>query len=412
MTGVANGSTPAGYEAAVEVTRLLFVDDDERTLSGYRRMLRPYRSDWEMTFVESAAAALHEIASATFDVVISDVQMPGMDGVELLETIADHHPEVIRIILSGRTGEETTRRATGVAHQYLAKPCSAEQLRDTVQRSAGIRATLSRPDLVRAVAATKTLPSAPTLYHDLTAELRSADPSLGRVSGIVRRDPGMSAKLLQMVNSAFFGLRRRVTDVHQAVTLLGTDTIAALALSVHVFATANIPATLRTHFDAMWNRALTVATTSKELMTHADIDPRVADEAFLGGLLHDCGKLVLITNFADEYRAMLEAGGDWQSEAARFGADHAAIGAHLLSLWGLPDTIVEAVAFHHRPMESPSSTFSPLTAVHAAVALEDRPERAAQPAWDVAYLDAAGQLGSLAAWVEIADDLTYERAYP
>jgi CheY-like chemotaxis protein len=240
MTGVATRSAPAGHEAAVEVSRVLFVDDDERTLSGYRRMLRPYRGDWEMTFVDSAAAPLTAISTGAFDVVVSDVDMPRMDGVELLETVAECHPEIIRIILSGRMDDEATRRATGVAHQYLARPCSAEQLREPVQRSAGIRATLSRPDLIRAVAATKTLPSEPTLYHELTAELRSEDPSIRRVSGIVRRDPGMSAELLQMVKSAFFGLRRRVTDVHQAVTLLGTDTIAALSLSVHVFTTANL----------------------------------------------------------------------------------------------------------------------------------------------------------------------------
>ena len=295
-------------------TRVLFVDDEERVLSGLRRMLRPYRSDWSMTFVDSAKAALDELALDTFDVIVSDVRMPGMDGIELLEAVAESHPGVIRIILSGHANEDSTRRATGVAHQYLAKPCSADQLRETVQRSAGIRATLSDPDLVRAVAATKTLPSAPTLYHDLTVELRSEDPSLRRVSDIVSRDPAMTAKLLQMVNSAFFGLRRRVTDVHQAVTLLGTDTIAALALSVHVFATANVPAPLTGHIEALWARSLSVATTAKALMTDAGADPGHADEAFLAGLLHDCGRLVLITNFADVYLSVVEGGGGRSAE--------------------------------------------------------------------------------------------------
>ena len=393
-------------------TRVLFVDDEERVLSGLRRMLRPYRSDWSMTFVDSAKAALDELALAPFDVVVSDVRMPGTDGIELLEAVAKTHPGVIRIILSGHANEDSTRRATGVAHQYLAKPCSAEQLRETVQRSAGIRATLSDPDLVRAVAATKSLPSAPTLYHDLTVELRSDDPSLRTVSDIVSRDPAMSAKLLQMVNSAFFGLRRRVTDVHQAVTLLGTDTIAALALSVHVFATANVPAALKGHIETLWARSLAVATTAKTLMAHAGGDTGEIDDAFLAGLLHDCGKLVLITNFADVYTAMVEDGTGRSGEAARFGVDHAAIGAHLLGLWGLPDTIVEAVAFHHEPMQSPSQSLSPLTVVHAAVALEERSDSSAPPPWDVAYLDGAGQMASIPAWLDIAEDLAYQRDNP
>jgi len=393
-------------------TRVLFVDDEERVLSGLRRMLRPYRSDWTMTFVDSAIAALGELEGEPFDVVVSDVRMPGMDGVELLETIAERHPGVIRIILSGHANEDSTLRATGVAHQYLAKPCSAEQLRETVQRSAGIRARLSDPDLLRAVAATKMLPSAPTLYRDLTTELRSEDPALRRVSEIVARDPAMTAKILQMVNSAFFGLRRRVTDVHQAVTLLGTDTITALALSVHVFATANIPASLIGHVETLWARSLSVATTAKALMTHGNADPVVADEAFLAGLLHDCGKLVLVTNFPDEYASLVAAGADCADEAARFGVDHAAIGAHLLGLWGLPDTIVEAVAYHHAPMMSPSRSFTPLTAVHAAVALEDRTSPDAAPPWDVAFLSEAGQRGSIPAWLGIAEDLAYQSENP
>lgn len=391
--------------------RVLFVDDEERVLSGLRRMLRPYRSNWEMAFVDSGKAALDEMALRPFDVVVSDVRMPGMDGVELLEAVAERHPGVIRIILSGHANEDSTRRATGVAHQYLAKPCSAEQLRDTVQRSAGIRATLSDPELIRAVAATKTLPSAPTLYHELTVELRSEDPSLRAVTDIVSRDPAMSAKILQMVNSAFFGLRRRVSDVHQAVTLLGTDTIASLALSVHIFATAKVPAALAGHTEAIWARSLRVATTAKTLMANAGVDPLEADEAFLGGLLHDCGKLVLITNFADAYASLVEGGVDCQVESARFGVDHAAIGAHLLGMWGLPDTIVEAVAFHHEPIKSPSRALSPLAVVHAAVALEDRVETQSAPAWDIAYLDEAGLKASIPAWLTIAEDLAYEREY-
>jgi HD-like signal output (HDOD) protein/FixJ family two-component response regulator len=393
-------------------TSVLFVDDEDRVLSGLRRMLRPYRSDWTMTFVDSAKAALDEMAAAHFDVIVSDVRMPGMDGIDLLEAIAERYPDTIRIILSGHAGEDSTRRATGVAHQYLAKPCSAEQVRETVQRSAVIRQRLEDPELIRAVAATKTLPSAPTLYHDLTVELRSDDPSLRRVSDIVSRDPAMTAKILQMVNSAFFGLRRHVTDVHQAVTLLGTDTIAALALSVHVFATANVPLPLQAHIETLWAKALSVATTAKELMAHGNEDPAFADEAFLAGLLHDCGKLVLITNFAEDYRALVDNGGDCAAEAARFGVDHGAIGAHLLGLWGLPDTIVEAVAYHHSPMTGPSRSLSPLSVVHAAVALEGRESSDTPPPWDIAYLEEAGLKESIPAWLRIADDIAYQRENP
>ncbi len=395
-----------------DATRVLFVDDEDRVLSGLRRMLRPYRADWDMSFVDSASAALDELAARAFDVIVSDVRMPGMDGVDLLERVSEKWPDVIRIILSGHANEDSTRRATGVAHQYLAKPCSADQLRETVQRSAGIRARLADPDLIRAVAATKTLPSAPTLYHELTQELRSEDPSLQRVSDIVARDPAMTAKILQMVNSAFFGLRRHVTDVHQAVTLLGTDTIASLALSVHVFATANVPAGLVGHTEALRARSLSVASTAKALMADADVDPAVSDEAFLAGLLHDCGKLVLITNFSDVYGPMADSGADCTVEAARFGVDHAAIGAHLLGLWGLPDTIVEAVAYHHEPMKSPSRSLSPLTVVHAAAALEARASTTDAPAWDLAYLEEAGTMGSIRRWLEIAEEIEYRRENP
>src|SRR5579862_669245 len=102
-----------------------------------------------------------------------------------------------------------------------------------------------------------------------------------------------------------------------------------------------------------------------------DADQKIIDEAFVGGLLHDIGKLVLASNFPAEYARIVEIGRKGAeslvaAEENTLGANHAEVGGYLLGLWGLPVPVVEAIALHHHPGKSPTQAFGPLTAVHAA----------------------------------------------
>jgi len=215
--------------------RVLFVDDEPRILDGLKRMLRHMRDEWEMSFVESGEAALKVLESARFDVVVSDMRMPGMDGAELLTRVMERYPQIVRIVLSGHADKEMILKTVRPAHQYLSKPCDPEKLRSTVARASALRGLLADELLKQLVSQMSTLPSAPSLYNEVMNELRSGEGSVQRVGEIVSKDVGMTAKILQVVNSAFFGVPRHVESPAQAVSLLGLETIKALALSAQVF---------------------------------------------------------------------------------------------------------------------------------------------------------------------------------
>lgn len=350
---------------------ILFVDDDPNILNGLRRMMHPYRSEYELLFANGGQAALDMMSQKPSDIVISDMRMPGMNGAELLHKIYDSYPGTIRFILSGHSDRELIMQSVGFAHQYLAKPCDPETLRNSINRSLTLQDLLGNPHLHKRIAHIKSLPTPPLLYKALVAELQSEEGSVKSIGEIISRDIGMTAKLLQLVNSAFFGLPTRVEDAVRAVNLLGLDTVRALVLTVGIFEKSQVPSLLGMSVDSIYLHSLSVGTAAKRIAKAIGLDQRQADEALMAGMMHDIGQLVCLIHFRDELQQVLEATRHKQLELYRaeieiMGVSHADIGAHLLSLWGLPTAIVEVAAFHHSPADHVYPKPSALTAVHLA----------------------------------------------
>ena len=390
--------------------RILFVDDETKVLQGLQRMLHPMRHKWQMAFVQSGREALDALAEQSFDVVVSDMRMPGMDGCEVLTEVMRRYPETVRIVLSGYSDKETILRSVGPTHQYLAKPCDSELLKRVIARAYAVRDVLSDDALRQVVSQMQSLPSLPQLYVEMVEELRSPDASIKKVGEVIRKDVGMTAKVLQLVNSAFFGLGRHVSDPAQAAALLGLDALEPLVLSVQVFSQFDGAGATGLCLDALWNHSAATGTLSRRICMGEDCEASVRDHALMAGLLHDVGKLVLATSLPERYRQVValardEACTQWQAERQVLGTTHAEVGAYLLGLWGLPDPIVEALAFHHRPNECIETTLTPLTAVHAANALEHEAHRAAQcrgvNGLDIDYLARIGLAERLPEWREL-----------
>jgi len=355
--------------------RVLFVDDEPNVLAGLQRMLRPLRDEWSMAFVGSGKDALATLEKERFDVVVSDMKMPDMHGAELLTQIRDRYPNVVRIALSGHSEREMILRSVGPTHFYLAKPCDADTLKHAVARALALRDLVAEDSLQQLVAHISALPSMPALYTEIVEELQSEDGSVKRVGDIISKDVGMTAKVLQLVNSAFFGLRRHVSAPAQAVSLLGLETVKALVLSVHVFSQLDSAKVEGFSLDRLWQHSTATGTLAKKIAADGELETKDIDHTLMAGLLHDVGKLVLAANVPEPYNqvlATIKADGITQSEAEYrvLGATHADLGAYLLGLWGLPHPIVETLAFHHRPDECLARSFAPLTAVHIADALE------------------------------------------
>ena len=204
---------------------LLFVDDEPRILDGLRRQLHAKRDEWDMAYAVSSAEALQLLAQKPYDVVISDMRMPEMDGAQLLQAVRELYPNTARLVLSAQSDKDTLIRALGPAHQYLIKPCTADVLQATLARVFMVQDLFADGPLKRLVSQMKTVPSLPTLYYEIVAACQSADTSAEKVGQIIARDMGMTAKILQLVNSASFGLHQPVLTPTQAVVYLGLETI-------------------------------------------------------------------------------------------------------------------------------------------------------------------------------------------
>jgi len=356
--------------------RILFVDDEPNILKALKRMLRSMRKEWDMEFAEGGTQALEILSQRPFDVIVSDMRMPQMDGVTLLTTIKQRYPMIVRIILSGHSEQEMILKAIPSAHQYLSKPCDSNLLISTVTRSCALREFLGHEKLKQIISSIDVIPSLPSLYCNIMHELRSPDVSIKRVGNIIEQDPSMSAKILQLVNSSFFGIPRHIADLSQAVIMLGLDTIRSLVLTMGIFAKLDTSTIKTFHLEQLYDHSIKTGTIAQKIAMHEKTDRKTADNAFITGLLHDLGKIIFAVNFPETYARVLKLSQDSQisfmdAEIQIMGATHAQVGAYLLGLWGLPDIIVEGVAFHHSPDKCRDKAFSSIVAVHIANIFEN-----------------------------------------
>jgi putative nucleotidyltransferase with HDIG domain len=396
----------APAEAATR--RILFVDDKPDTFGELEKALGADGPSWHVEYAAGGEAALAALGREPVDVIVVEEQMTGMDGVTLLTRVRDQHPTAIRMILSGTTRPGL---ATIVSHRLLAKPCQVEDLTVLIKRSCALRERTGEAEAFRKTMATTALPSRPGVYMELNRVLSDPDWQPYQVSAALERDVAMSAKVLQLANSALFGLTSTVTSVRDAVMYLGVDTIRSLALTAEAFGKVAPRGSDEFSLDVFQAHAMLVARITASILPAG----RAQQEAVTAALLHDIGKLVLLADGDRRWttlndRALKQQVPVYVIEQEADGITHAHIGAHLLSLWGLPDGIVEAVAHHHDPSAVDGLAFDGVAGVHIANALahevtpggDDEPPAAVI---DLELLDRLGLRPRLAAWRQRAREL-------
>ena len=387
---------------------VLFVDDEPSIIQGLKRMLRSMRNEWSMLFAENGEDALNILSVNHVDVVVSDMRMPGMHGAELLGKVMERYPHIVRIILSGHSDQEMLLLSAKTAHQFLAKPCNADTLKHTIEHACLLRDLLKDENLVKVVTGIDRLPSLPSLYIMLVEEMQLPDASLKKVGDIIAQDVTMTAKVLQFVNSAFFGLPQKVTSPQQAAILLGLETLKALVLHVQVFSTFNVSSRTKFYIQELWQHSAMMGNLAKEIARVESGSRKMLDDALIAAILHDIGKLLLleVPGYYERVGGLVKEKGCrfFEAEYELWGTSHAEVGAYLLGLWGLPDTIVIPVAFHHSPVKLQEKDFTVLTAVHAADALLFQenclPESTVFPYIDLPYIESLNLIGRLPAWAE------------
>ncbi len=387
---------------------LLFVDEEKFVLNALKRSFRKMRQEWDMRFAAGPSEALEILKNESIEVIVTETIFEGQSGLDFLEMVREKHPHSVRIILSGYSDRNVVLKSVDLAHQYLAKPCDDDELRETINRAFMIKQLINNQGLKEIVSRIDSLPSMPATYIELVEELKTEDASIEKIGDIISKDIGLTAKILKMVNSSFFGLRQQIAAPAKAVSMLGLDLVKAMALSSGTFDKFKHLKVPGFSLEQLWEHAMLTSTFAKIIAREGGLDRRDADTAFMAGLLHDIGKLLIAAYLPDSFAVINKLAEKisipiFEAEEKVIGTNHSCIGAYLLGLWGLPQAILDATACHHSRHSGSVEKLNPAVIIHIANALAECGEDIHQPrgmvnGLDYEYLEKADLSASLIKW--------------
>jgi len=391
----------------MEMKRILFVDDEINVLMALRRMMHAHRQEFQATFLDSAHRALDLLKKQKFEAVVSDMLMPEMNGVELLKKVKEQSPDIIRFVLSGQSEQEGVLHSMDYVHQFLPKPCSDEVLLNALRSALALKDQVEGTDVKRVVSSMSQLPSMPMIYQQLLRELENPNTAMKRIGEVISQDLGLTTKVLKLVNSAYFGMTKKIANPVQAVKLLGINTVKALTLSVEVFSQFSDFDVEQFSIDMLWRQSTLIGALSRRIAQLENAEESVVDHAMIGGLLHDVGILVLGSRLQPKFKEIIQEAVQGNRnlidvEQEKLNTHHGEIGGYLMNLWSLPDGIVKSITYHHKPIVSGTPQFTALTAVHVALGLVTKLDSSLYPVLrtelDTDYLDKIGLTRRLPIW--------------
>ncbi|MBL4584717.1 MAG: HDOD domain-containing protein [Pseudomonadales bacterium] len=409
---------------------ILFVDDEINVLSGLKRSLRKQRDQWHMLFADNGASALDIFNKQTVDVLVTDMQMPGMSGDQLLGKVIAVSPATARIVLTGHADLAKLAKASECAHRFVSKPCAGDQLIEIIEELLFTQKMVDN-DLIRELMGKiGKLPSLPSVYHNVSNAIDSQSASADQIALMIEKDGGMSAKVLQLANSPLFFGTRFVSSIQEAITRFGMEQLKLLVLRCSLFQCFEASdATPEVITDSFWKYSLAVAELAKEIAFATGQEGDRLDQAYIAGLMHEIGYLILVDHDAEKFGQLCEAikrnPGDSLRDSACddtdetietpetlerqiFEVSHNEAAGYLLSLWNIPARVVEAVYFHHTPSASGYRGMNATTAVHCAAAIICEYEAAGWPFktfLDMKYLEEVGVLDEIEHWRELAEPI-------
>ncbi len=353
---------------------------------------------WDIASTADAGHALEILAQRQFEVVLADWRVPGQEGMSFLTLVMNRYPQVLRMLLFDPAETPDMQQALQsdpAAQHCVAKPCVAAKFKAVVEQARTLDRWLDEPAIRPLLARINKLPSVPAIYVQVLKALQSPDTGLDEVAGLLAQDIALTAKLLQLVNSAAFGLQRNISSPAEAIRHLGIERTKALVLMAHAFSSFEGNKSLPFSIDALWRHSMGTGKLAQWMVRDVTGDLKLAEEAFTAGVLHDVGKLMLGANLPQEYSNVFARARERKipfasAEREVLGTTHAEVGACLLGTWGLPFGVIEAIAFHHIPSRHPAKIIGPVTAIHVANVLDHElqpnPEEALLTSLDLEYL--------------------------
>ncbi|MBK1877830.1 HDOD domain-containing protein [Pelagicoccus mobilis] len=355
-------------------TRILIIDEDPKALAAYQEALAPKSSTWTLDCIQSADQGLAAAREHKPDVVIAALSANDGHGAEILTNFEDIAPDAQLFITATEADKPKLESTFGSSFQYLPSPCPANRLISEIQRCVAIDSWLGNDRIKEIVAKMGEFPSVPSIYLKVVNVLNSKESSAEDIANAIAGDLAISAKILQTVNSSYYGYDEKISDISQAVNILGTNCVKNLVLAIQVFNKMGTSPEHRAITDQLWHHSMSVAVAARRISAHENSSNKAAEEAYSAGLMHDIGKLVLLNSVPEQFEEARKLASDQsislrEAEDQIIGCNHAETGAYLLARWGMPANLTEAVALHHEPINSFGKSFSALAAVHIANAI-------------------------------------------
>jgi putative nucleotidyltransferase with HDIG domain len=382
---------------------VLFVDDEPLMRELYTNLAKVLGPDFQIRTVSGGVEALDLLAKEPFDIIVSDLSMPQMPGGEFLTIVERLYPETMRVVISGIGDELAVARCLMYGHRYFQKPLQLKEIADLIRRISRHGKVLRSERVKKIVGRSDVLPTPPETYLRLTELLQDTDSPLDEVAGVIESDPGLTARLLQVVNSVAFGYGGKLTTVEEAVQIAGVEVVRSLLLALQARHFAEKRLKNKQLLTTFWQHSIETGARCRTLARAERLSLTEQEICFTAGLLHDIGKLVLAASEEKIYAELIAASVRdsvpvFDRELDVYGATHADIGAYLLGLWGLPDTIIHPVERHHNLGTDLGKGFTPVVCVHLAQNLAPSGKRANE--LNEGFLKECGLHGRVPQWEE------------
>ena len=332
------------------MTKIVLIDEDINFVNQMAKRLSNERPEWSIHAVSTAAEGIELVNSESVDVVVSDANLPDMEGSEFLEKIRASKPEVMRFTLSDDQDAEILLECARLNQRFFAKPAEATVLADAIENSIKLRGMLAGDNLNALMQDVDSLPAIPALYDELVKELASANSSMVRVAEIIEADAGLTLSILKIVNSAYFGLNQRVESVSQAISLLGTGLVKNITLTSKVFSKFEGDNVDLKKLTELNNQALKIGALTNQFSRYAKVSRVSLNHCQVAGMMSNIGDLIALTKGDED---LIET------------VPPHLLGAYLMKVWMMPDAVTEAVAVQHEPMSAESGVITPVVVLHS-----------------------------------------------
>jgi putative nucleotidyltransferase with HDIG domain len=385
-------------------SRILFVDDEPLMREFYAMVGSILGPEYEVFTAPGGKEGLEFLENTPVDIVVSDLVMPEMNGQEFMTAVSHDHPESMRIVISAHEDQLTVAQCLMFGHRYFSKPFDLKGLAAVLKRICHLKHQVGSEKLKRVISGLGAIPTPPRIYLHLTEALNSPYSSIDEVGEIVQQDAGLTLKLLQIANSVHFGAARRIVTPMEAVQMVGLEILRGLVLCIHAFKFYQDKNFKSLSPSELWDHSLRTAAVARKLARYENLPDTLCEEAFISGLLHDIGKLVMAANADTEYQIVMQRSRAEgvpvdRIEQEIFGATHAQVGAYLLGLWGLPEPVVNNVELHHSLDLVSNSGFCPAAAIHIAQFLDRSSNRISQ--LDTHFLKKIGVENRVSEWEKL-----------